>query len=83
MYLDKLITFLANFYQSYTLYAIAILVVLVILFFFKTKAMAKLSGLILALVVVIYIAGLIQQGISSNSEKTQDRKDNAQQQYNK
>ena len=83
MYLDKIISLLSNFYQANTPYAIAILVVLVILFIFKTKAMAKFTGLILALVVVIYIAGLIQQGISSNSDKAQDRKDKAQQQYDK
>lgn len=79
MYLEKIFTLLTNFYHAYTLYAIAILVVLVILFIFKTKAMAKFSGLILALVVVIYIAGLIQQGISSSSEKKKAMTEKSQQ----
>ena len=79
MYLEKLMTLLANFYHSYTLYAVAILVVLVILFIFKTKAMAKLTGLVLALIVVIYIAGLIQQGISNSSEKKKTMTEKSQQ----
>ena len=69
MYLEKLITLLTNFYQAYTPYAIGILVVLVILYVFKTKAMAKLTGLILALVVVLYIAGLFMDGVENSSEK--------------
>ena len=69
MYLEKLITLLTNFYQAYTPYAIGILVVLVILYIFKTKAMAKLTGLVLALVVVIYIAGLFMDGVENSSEK--------------
>lgn len=79
MYLDKLIALLTSFYNAYTLYAIAILVVLVILFFLKTKAMAKFTGFVLAIVVVIYIAGLIQQGISNSSEKKKSMTEKSQQ----
>ena len=79
MYLEKLSTILTNFYHAYTLYAIAILVVLLILTFFKTKSMAKLGGLVLAIVVVIYLAGLIQQGISNSSEKKKSLTEKSQQ----
>lgn len=79
MYLDKLIELLANFYHSYTLYAIGVLVVIVLLFFFRPKPMAKLTGLLLALVVVIYIAGLIQTGISSSSEKKKNLTEKSEQ----
>ena len=83
MYLEKLSSLLVNFYHAYPLYVVAILVVLVILTVFKTKAMAKLGALIIALIVVIYIAGLIQQGISSNADKAQTRKEKAQAQIDK
>ena len=79
MYLEKLITLLTNFYHVYTPYAIAALVIILILFFFKTKALAKFTGLILALVVVIYIAGLIQVGISSSSAKKKAMTEKSQQ----
>lgn len=79
MYLDKLIVLLTNFYHGYNLYAIAILVVLVVLTFLKPKPMAKLGGLILALVVLIYIAGLLQQGISSSTAKKKAMTEKSQQ----
>ena len=79
MYLEKLSTLLVNFYHVYTPYAIAALVIILILFLSKTKAMAKLTGLFLALVVVIYIAGLIQQGISNSSAKKKSMTEKSQQ----
>ncbi len=79
MYLEMLSTLLVNFYHVYTPYAIAVLVIILILFLSKTKAMAKLTGFILALVVVIYIAGLIQQGITSSSAKKKAMTEKSQQ----
>lgn len=79
MYLDKMIALLTSFYNAYPLYAIAILVVFTLLFLLKTKAMAKFTGFILACVVVIYIAGLIQEGVSNSSAKKKSMTEKSQQ----
>jgi predicted RND superfamily exporter protein len=69
MYLEKLVTLLTNLYSAYTPYAIGLLVVVIILFYFKTKAMAKLIGLVLVIIGALYLAGLFMEGVSSSSEK--------------
>ena len=69
MYLERLLTLLTELYSAYTLYAIGVLVVILILFYFKTKAMAKFTCLILIIIGGLYLAGLFMDGVSNSSKK--------------
>ena len=69
MYLERLLTLLTELYSAYTLYAIGVLVVILILFYFKTKAMAKLTILVLVIIFGLYLAGMFMDGVSNSSEK--------------
>ena len=69
MYLEQLLTFLTTLFNTYTPYAIGVLVVILILFYFKTKAMAKLTGLVLILVIALYLAGMFMDGVENSSQK--------------
>ncbi len=69
MYLEQLLSFLTTLYNAYTLYAIGILVVILILFYFKTKAMMKFTGLVLILVIALYLAGMFMDGVENSSQK--------------
>jgi L-asparagine transporter-like permease len=72
MYLQKLMEFVTHFYHTQTPYAIAILVVLVVLLFARPKTMAKLVGFIAVIVTLIYIAGLLKGGIDSGKQRKSD-----------
>jgi len=82
MYLQKALLLLTNFYHAYTPYAIAIVVVLVVLAWVKPKTAAKLAGLVLIIVVLLYIGGLIKQGIDSSSEKKGEMVNKTEKQLN-
>jgi amino acid permease len=69
MYLEQLLSFLTALCDTYTLYAIGVLVVIFILFYFKTKAMMKFTGLVLILVFVLYLAGMFMDGVENSSQK--------------
>lgn len=69
MYVQKVLQLVFNFYHAYTPYAIGIIVVLAVLAWAKPKAMAKLVALVLAVLFVLYVGGLIKQGIDSSSEQ--------------
>ena len=55
---ESLSTYAQQFYYNHTIAAIALAVVVIILFCFRPKAMLKVAGLILALAVAAYIFSL-------------------------
>ena len=75
MYLERLLTLLTELFSAYTLYVIGALVVVLILFYFKTKAMAKLTILVLVIIFGLYLAGMFMDGVSNSSEKKKDLTD--------
>jgi len=72
MYVQKVLHLVFNFYHAYTPYAIGIIVVLAVLAWAKPKAMAKLVGVVLLALFLLYVGGLIKQGIDSGTEKKTD-----------
>ena len=70
MGIDNLIVHLTDVYYSHTVIAIALAVCLVLLVFFRPKAMLKTAGMILTLAVVAYIMSLaIDMAGSGRSQK--------------
>jgi len=52
---ENLLTQLTSFYYSHTIVAIALAVVLLLLIFFRPKAMLKTAGIVIALAVAVYL----------------------------
>jgi len=69
MYLQKVLQFVVHFYHAYTPYAIGVIVILAILAWARPKSMAKLLGAVLIALFLLYVGGLIKQGIDSSSGK--------------
>jgi len=69
MYLQKVLQLVVHFYHAYTPYAIGVIVVLAILAWARPKTMAKLIGVVLIALFLLYVGGLIKQGIDNGSEK--------------
>jgi len=82
MYLQKLMDFVIHFYHSQTPYAIAIIVVLVVLLFARPKTMAKLVGLVALIIALVYIVGLLKTGVDSSKQKKRDLTEKAEKQFN-
>lgn len=82
MYLQKLMDFVIHFYHSQTPYAIAILVVLVVLLFARPKTMAKLVGIVALIIALVYVAGLLKTGVDNRTEKGRKMTEKAEKQFN-